>query len=464
MRTRLLALLLFIVPALAQAQQTFFPVVFSVTENAAGTQITINGTGFGTKTPSVTLGTASLTVVQASDTSITANLPANVAVGDYLLTVQNRRTYLTAIFTLAIGSIGTGSGQQGPPGPQGPAGPAGPAGPPGPAGLPGPAGAVGPAGATGPAGPAGPIGAPGPAGPAGAIGPIGPAGPAGPQGAAGVAGPVGPAGAIGPAGPAGPIGAAGPQGPTGAVGPAGAIGPPGPQGATGAAGPVGAIGPPGPAGATGPIGPAGVAGPAGPIGPAGPQGATGPIGPAGPTGLTGPIGPAGPQGATGPIGPAGPAGPTGPQGAQGPAGSGNTQFWTSSFVLPASINFAILASPEGMSNAVLFSQNSVAGAAALPLPKSCTASNLSVTVFGAANTSSVDVSLGYGSIANLGTVAPTISPLQCTVTAASGGAASCTSSATQSLITGDYLVVILNNFQNPSDYDNARALVSFTCQ
>jgi hypothetical protein len=177
-------------PAVLMAQESIIPLIYDTTVNTQQTQITINGTGFGTREPKVSLGTAQLTVTAHSDTRITATIPAATPAGAYLLTVQNGSTFLAALFTTTIGQIG----------------------PAGPAGLPGPAGAPGPAGPPGGVGPAGPAGAVGPAGPAGAVGPAGPAG---------AVGPAGPAGAVGPAGPSGPTGATGTAGPAGPAGPAG---------------------------------------------------------------------------------------------------------------------------------------------------------------------------------------------------------------------------------------------------
>jgi hypothetical protein len=201
-RSSLFTLFLLACSSLTQAQDRHFPFILNVTENAQGTQITIDGNGFGSRTPDVVLNGSALTVTASSDTSITATLPTGIAAGAYLLTVARPDDHgfgHTAFFEADLGQIG-------PAGPQGAQGPAGPMGPPG---------AMGPAG---PAGPAGATGATGPQGPAGATGATGAAGPAGPQGATGPAGPAGATGATGPEGPAGPTG------PTGATGPAGAAG------------------------------------------------------------------------------------------------------------------------------------------------------------------------------------------------------------------------------------------------
>jgi hypothetical protein len=158
----------------AAAQESVLPLIVNVQENAAGTQLTINGTGFGAGKPAVTLGTTALTVLSFTDSTLTVALPSGIATGAYLLNVVNSRTWLSGLFVADIGPIQGPVGPQGPagiPGPQGVAGPVGPAGVQGPIGLTGATGQTGPAGATGAAGPIGPQGATGPAGPAGATGP-----------------------------------------------------------------------------------------------------------------------------------------------------------------------------------------------------------------------------------------------------------------------------------------------------
>ena len=126
-------------------------------DDAAGL-IEINGLGFGTDVPLVTLEGTPLNVVSNNNTLIVVTLPAGTVPGTYLLRV---------IQQVAGGPFGGRSmaafnatvGEMGPVGPQGPAGPAGPQ------------------GVTGPQGPQGPQGVPGPQGPQGATGPAGPAGP-----------------------------------------------------------------------------------------------------------------------------------------------------------------------------------------------------------------------------------------------------------------------------------------------
>ena len=187
--------LLLATPAVVMAANTSFPVVSSLTENAAGTQIIINGTGFGQGTPVVTLGGMTLTIVSSSNSTVTAQLPSGIGAGTYLLFLQNGGSHLFALFTAAVGQ----TGPAGPAGPQGSQGLPGLQGPPGAPGAPGLPGAIGPAGPAGATGPAGPIGLTGPTGNTGPDGPAGPAGPAGPQGQ------VGPTGAQGQKGDAGAL-------------------------------------------------------------------------------------------------------------------------------------------------------------------------------------------------------------------------------------------------------------------
>ncbi len=136
------------IPITLPALQSNLPIVNHVTENTAGTQITISGTGFGNSAPAVTLDQQRLTVVNSNATSITATLPSAVPAGSYLLEVQNSRSRMLTLFVAALGQIG----------PTGAQGPAGPPGLMGPQGFTGPSGPTGPQGAAGPAGPAGPAG------------------------------------------------------------------------------------------------------------------------------------------------------------------------------------------------------------------------------------------------------------------------------------------------------------------
>ncbi|MFN2412648.1 MAG: IPT/TIG domain-containing protein [Pyrinomonadaceae bacterium] len=165
------------------------PVITSVTVSYAGndpTQITINGSNFGSAAPVVRFRGFPLVLVSNTATKLVAALPSGVAPGTYLLSVtpapsnngdndNDDGDARSAIFTVAIGAIGP----QGPTGPPGQTGAMGPAGPPGQTGATGATGPQGQTGAIGATGATGPQGIPGPMGPQGIPGPIGPQGPAG---------------------------------------------------------------------------------------------------------------------------------------------------------------------------------------------------------------------------------------------------------------------------------------------
>lgn len=56
------------------------------------------------------------------------------------------------------------------------------------------------------------------------------------------------------------------------------------------------------------------------------------------------------------------------------------------------------------------------------------------------------------------------SSLSCTITAANGAPASCTSNASFSFTAPTFLTLVLYNFETPLDFDNARGMASFTCK
>ena len=129
----------------------------------------IEGSNFGTATPSVELDGLQLAVQAVAANSIVALAPASLTPGSYRLTVASG-TGPTQVgtFDMTYGAVG-------------PEGPAGPTGSPGPKGETGEAGPIGAQGAPGEMGPVGPKGDPGDTG---ATGPVGPKGDPGPQGAA----------------------------------------------------------------------------------------------------------------------------------------------------------------------------------------------------------------------------------------------------------------------------------------
>ena len=406
-------------PTLALADASHMPAILNVTENLAGTQITINGVDIGTRTASVYLGATRLSVVSSSNTKVVAALPSGFPAGAYLLSLQDGWSHAT-YFTADIGQVG-------------PIGPAGP---------------VGPKGSTGIQGSIGPMGAPG------ATGAVGPAGQKGENGATGAAGA---AGVAGPAGATGATGSTGPQGATGATGSAGAAGALGPAGVTGPTGPTGATGSTGSAGAAGALGPAGATGPTGPTGATGSTGSAGAAGALGPAGATGPTGPTGATGATGVVGVEGPEGPTGATGATGPAGTSGGQVWTSIMTIPGT-NTAYAGSANGASTGVS-PMLRVGETVAVPLPQNCTASNFKVTVFGAQNASYAQIGLAYFVSPSVG-----FEPLYCNVQAANGAPVSCSNAGTVALITPAYLYISAESLSTPTDYEGASVATSFICR
>ncbi len=140
-----------ITPAAATtATITTPPIITSVQLDLPGAgQITINGTGFGTAKPTVSMGGTPLAVSDGfTNTKIVASLPApQPAAGDYLLVVTNTSSRLFGVLTLTIGGAGA-QGPQGPKGDKGDKGDTGATGPQGPAGADG----VSPVGQPEPAG------------------------------------------------------------------------------------------------------------------------------------------------------------------------------------------------------------------------------------------------------------------------------------------------------------------------
>ena len=272
-------------------------------------------------------------------------------------------------------------------------------------------------------------------------------GPAGPQGATGASGAAGPQGLTGAPGPAGPQGVQGPQGFTGAQGVPGPAGLPGSTGATG------------PAGATGQTGATGAVGATGPTGATGPQGATGATGAKGATGSTGPAGTNGTNGTNGSNGATGATGAQGPVGATGATGAAGGQVWSSNNLLPTkSTGFSQLI---GVASGVGTGGNAFPPVA-LPVPQSCTISNLSVLVVGATGTSNMTVIVAGSTPAQL--VSNNAGGfLSCVVTASAGNAVSCTS-ALSSVANTPLALTTVFQAANVNDFNNARAFVSFSCK
>jgi hypothetical protein len=171
------------------------PSIVSASANASNTAITVTGTNLVAQDSKhalvANLDDTQLTITASTPTSLTANLPANIAPGSYHLLISSSGNVTdgghTAELDVTIGMTG----------------------PQGATGATGAAGATGPMGATGAAGATGATGSPGANGMNGAPGATGPIGPTGSKGDPGATGSQG------------PTGAQGQQGPTGATGPAG---------------------------------------------------------------------------------------------------------------------------------------------------------------------------------------------------------------------------------------------------
>ena len=136
------ALLVPLTAAAVQAQgvPAGLPIVATASADLVAHQLVISGTGFGTA-PIVRLAGAALTVVSASDTSIVADLPADIAAGSAMLLVLRKGVVPGVPFEITIGAVGP-KGDQGAVGPIGPVGPMGPVGPQGLQGVPGVVGAL----------------------------------------------------------------------------------------------------------------------------------------------------------------------------------------------------------------------------------------------------------------------------------------------------------------------------------
>ena len=77
------------VAARAQGVPPGVPIVVAASADFVAHQLVISGSGFGTA-PAVRLGGDALTVVSASDTSIVADLPADIAAGSAMLLVLRK--------------------------------------------------------------------------------------------------------------------------------------------------------------------------------------------------------------------------------------------------------------------------------------------------------------------------------------------------------------------------------------
>jgi hypothetical protein len=120
----------------------------------------------------------------------------------------------------------------------------------------------------------------------------------------------------------------------------------------------------------------------------------------------------------------------------------------------------IVAVPSGSGGVA--SQNGQAQS--LLVPQDCTAGNFQVVQFGAANTSTAQVSLVVGSDASVNGFTFQSILLSCTLTANNGGFSTCSTANTSALTGGQLIAIFTRNFSNLPDFQNAHVLASFTCQ
>jgi hypothetical protein len=120
----------------------------------------------------------------------------------------------------------------------------------------------------------------------------------------------------------------------------------------------------------------------------------------------------------------------------------------------------IIAPPSGIGATA--SQN--VQSSVLPVPQNCTASGFKVVQFGAANSSTAQVFLVAGSNSLIATSFINPTAISCTLTAASGGFTTCTSTSSASLSAGTLIGIVVFNFSNLPDFQNARIMTSFVCQ
>lgn len=97
----------------------------------------------------------------------------------------------------------------------------------------------------------------------------------------------------------------------------------------------------------------------------------------------------------------------------------------------------------------------------MPVPQNCTASQFTVTVYGAANTSTAGFGLYLASSLNPSGLG---GALGCTITANNGGTATCNSTGIYALTTSDFVVIATYNTETPADFANAQVYTSFVCK
>jgi hypothetical protein len=132
-------------------------------------------------------------------------------------------------------------------------------------------------------------------------------------------------------------------------------------------------------------------------------------------------------------------------------------------LLPASTSAVLVGAASGASTAGVYGAPAIQ-AAILPVPSTCTVSNLSVTVFGAQNTSTASIDVGTSTAAQAEAGEITDTSLQCKVTANNGSPVSCTSTSSYSDSPGNYFSIVVFGFSSGPDFENARVTTNFTCE
>ena len=202
------------------------------------------------------------------------------------------------------------------------------------------------------------------------------------------------------------------------------------------------------------------------------SGVTGPTGATGATGATGPTGAdstvAGPTGATGAAGATGPTGATGATGAAstvpgptGPAGTAGGQVWSSAHYLDGTPAPVETGSPIGFTSPGTGTENTVGSY--MSVPQTCTVGGLSVTAGGVNGTSTAYVVIGIAYASETQASGWHSSGVGCTLTAKNGATITCQSGTTAAVSRGQFLITVIENFTNASDFANSTIYYAFTC-
>src|ERR1700722_12168926 len=190
------------------------------------------------------------------------------------------------------------------------------------------------------------------------------------------------------------------------------------------------------------------------MGPTGATGATGPTGSdstiAGPTGATGAAGATGATGATGAASTV--AGPTGPAGGQ---------VWSSAHYLDGTPAPTETGSPIGFTSPGTGTENTVGSY--MSVPQTCTVGGLSVTAGGVNGTSTAYVVIGIAYASDTLASGWHSSGVGCTLTAKNGAIVTCQSGTTAAVSRGQFLISVIENFTNASDFANSTIYYAFTC-